>query len=230
MKRTVGACVLTAMVSVMACGLDLSGEWTVRGKDLNGRLRLPGTLADAKLGTATYERKITLSAADCAHPADPELARVKLAEGRTVVFTGQGRRGNRDTFRSVYWTGSKTWDWLPPLACTLGTHVFKDHPALAGFPTEDWADWQWYHLVQGARLYEIEGVPDDFRPITLSVNDFHFSYFSSSLFEYLESGRPAPMPTLDEAWFRKMFTPEDVIVEKAKMKLASAFRSARIHQ
>ena len=181
--------------------------------------------------------------------ADPELARVKLAEGRTVVFTGQGRRGNRDTFRSVYWTGSKTWDWVPPLACTLGTHVFKDHPALAGFPTEDWADWQWYHLVQGARLYEIEGVPDDFRPITLSVNDFHFSYFSSSLFEvkvgagrllvcgypieasapaakrlraslfeYLESGRPAPMPTMDEAWFRKMFTPEDIVVENAKMK------------
>ena len=182
--------------------------------------------------------------------ADPVLARKKLAEGRTVVFTGQGRRGNRDTFKSVYWTGSKTWNWVPPLACTLGTYVFKDHPALAGFPTDDWADWQWYHLVEGARIYEISDVPESFRPITLSVNDFHFSYFSSSLFEvrvgkgrlvacgypieartpaakrlraslfdYLASGREAPMPTMDEAWFLKMFTPEDIVVENAKMKL-----------
>jgi len=92
-------------------------------------------------------------------------------------------------------------------------------------------------------------VPESFRPITLSVNDFHFSFFSSSLFEakvgsgrliacgypieanlpaakrlraslfdYLASGKAAPMPTMDEAWFTKMFTPEDIVVENAKMK------------
>ena len=38
----------------------------------------------------------------------------------------------------------------------------------------------------------------------------------ASLFGYLASGRPAPMPTMDEAWFRKMFTPEDVVVEKTE--------------
>ena len=182
--------------------------------------------------------------------ADPGIARKKLAEGRTVVFTGQGRRGNRDTFRSVYWTGSKQWDWVPPLACTLGTYVFKDHQALAGFPTEDWADWQWYRLIEGARIYEIADVPESFRPITLSVNDFHFSYFSSSLFEvrvgkgrlivcgypieaavpaakrlrasifdYVASGREMPMPVMDESWFLKMFTPEDIVIENAKMRL-----------
>ena len=111
------------------------------------------------------------------------VAADRLKRGETVVYVGAGSRESRDTFKSVYWSGSKTWSWVPPLSCTLGTCVFASHPALRGFPTEDWADWQWYDLVQGANLHELRGLPEDFRPITLSVNDFHFSRFVSALFE-----------------------------------------------
>ena len=32
------------------CAVNLAGDWSVRGRGLQGRLRLPGTLADAGLG------------------------------------------------------------------------------------------------------------------------------------------------------------------------------------
>ena len=86
--------------------LDLSGEWSCSGKNLAGRVRLPGTLADAKLGTlqtpahfaaytgqaktslarrykfhgqATYARRFTLPARAAARPLEVFLERVMWA-------------------------------------------------------------------------------------------------------------------------------------------------------
>ena len=45
---------VAVMVAVAAVGADvvrsLAGEWRVTGENLSGVVRLPGTLADAKLG------------------------------------------------------------------------------------------------------------------------------------------------------------------------------------
>ena len=59
------------------------------------------------------------------------------------------------------------------------------HPALAGFVTDDFTDWQWYTLAQGATVHALKGFPDDYRPIALSVNDFHFSDFTATMYEAL---------------------------------------------
>jgi hypothetical protein len=84
--------------------LDLSGEWYVEGKNLKGRIHLPGTLADAGLGEfqtsahhaaytertakaslalkykyygpATYSRKVVLTAEAVAKPLEVFLERV----------------------------------------------------------------------------------------------------------------------------------------------------------
>ena len=113
---------------------------------------------------------------------DCRLAAEKLASGGTVVFTGKGRRTAKDTFLPVYWSVIH-FDNKNPLAATLGTWVNSKHPALKGFVTENWADWQWQSLVDGATVHELSGFPADYTPICLSVSDFHLSLFLSSLYE-----------------------------------------------
>lgn len=113
---------------------------------------------------------------------DFALVRRKLAEGGTVLYTGASRETAKDSFKPVYWSSV----WFPskqPLKETLGTWFEKDHPMLAGFPTDEAQDWQWYGLVDGARVHRLTGLPSTFRPVALSVNDFHYSMLASPLFE-----------------------------------------------
>jgi hypothetical protein len=55
----------------------------------------------------------------------------------------------------------------------------------SGFVTDDFTDWQWYSLAQGATIHALKDMPADYRPIALSVNDFHFSDFTATMFEAL---------------------------------------------
>lgn len=141
---SVCVCFLGFWASVTVFGVDLSGEWTVRGRDLDGRVRLPGTLADAKLGRhmteedwrttkdipqqgalmreyqylgeAVYTRKITLSAADCARPAELFLERVMWKS--EVSFDGQPL-GMRDSLATPHVRA------IPAALMTPGEHTIS---------------------------------------------------------------------------------------------------------
>ena len=115
-----------------------------------------------------------------------DLAAMKaaLAEGRTVLYSGPSFKSAKGQFKSVYWSAR----WFPvanTTAAALGTWFDVKHPALAGFVTDDFTDWQWYTLAQGATVHALKGMPEAFRPIALSVNDFHFSDFTATMFEVL---------------------------------------------
>ena len=101
---------VAAMATFAAAGADvvksLAGEWRVTGKNLAGMVRLPGTLADAKLGRhktvadweadaerpskgaltreyqyrgkAVYEREITLTEEEARYPLELVMERVML--------------------------------------------------------------------------------------------------------------------------------------------------------
>ena len=116
--------------------------------------------------------------------ADLGTMKSALAEGRTVLYSGPSFRSAKGRFKSVYWSAR----WFPvanTTAAALGTWFDVSHPALAGFVTEDFTDWQWYTLAQGATIHALRGMPEGFRPIALSVNDFHFSDFAATMFEVL---------------------------------------------
>ena len=115
-----------------------------------------------------------------------DLAAMKaaLAAGKTVLYSGPSFKSAKGQFKSVYWSAR----WFPvanTTAAALGTWFDVKHPALAGFVTDDFTDWQWYSLAQGATIHALKDVPDDYRPIALSVNDFHFSDFTATMFEVL---------------------------------------------
>ncbi|MBQ3288619.1 MAG: hypothetical protein IJH50_04340 [Kiritimatiellae bacterium] len=116
--------------------------------------------------------------------ADLAEAKAALAEGRTVLYSGTSFKSAKGQFKSVYWSAR----WFPvanTTAAALGTWFDTKHPALAGFVTDDFTDWQWYSLSQGATIHALKGMPEAFRPIGLSVNDFHFSDFTATMFEVL---------------------------------------------
>lgn len=124
----------------------------------------------------------------CAMPAGVvlthDLAEMKraVADGRTVLYTGRSRRSGKCGFKPVYW--SARWFTVPNRASAhLGTWFDVAHPALAGFPTEEFTDWQWYDLAENGVIHEPQGLPKDYRPIGLSVNDFHFGEFAATLYE-----------------------------------------------
>ena len=116
--------------------------------------------------------------------SDPATMKGAIADGKTVLYSGPSFKSAQGQFKPVYWSAR----WFPvanTTAAALGTWFDVKHPALAGFVTDDFTDWQWYALSQGAMVHALKGLPDGFRPIALSVNDFHFSDFTATIFEVL---------------------------------------------
>lgn len=116
--------------------------------------------------------------------ADPAEMKSVLSEGCTVLYSGPSFKSAKGQFKSVYWSAR----WFPVANTTgaqLGTWFDVRHPVFAGFTTDAFTDWQWYSLSQGATIHRLRGLPADYRPIALSVNDFHFSDFTSPMFEVL---------------------------------------------
>ena len=113
---------------------------------------------------------------------DVAAMKAAIADGKTVLYRGPSWKSAKGQFKSVYWSAR----WFPvanTTAAALGTWFDVKHPALAGFVTEDFTDWQWHSLAEGATIHALRGLPDGYRPIALTVNDFHFSDFTSTMFE-----------------------------------------------
>ena len=116
--------------------------------------------------------------------ADPAEMKRAITAGRTVLYRGPSWKSAKGQFKSVYWSAR----WFPvanTTAAALGTWFDVRHPALADFVTEEFTDWQWYSMAEGATVHALRGLPADYRPIALSVNDFHFSDFTATMFEVL---------------------------------------------
>jgi hypothetical protein len=72
---------------------------------------------------------------------------------------------------------------------TLGLWVDDQHPALAGFPTGPFNDWQWWHVCAGGRGFDLTGIaPAGWRPVVQPVSDFHFNRLLASIFECQAGG------------------------------------------
>ncbi len=105
-----------------------------------------------------------------------------LAKGGRVLYTGASAKSAKSHFKPVYWSTGHFRSANAELS-TLGYYVRAGHPALRGFPTEDWADWQWYNLVEGGVKHGIADLPQGIDPIVMPVPDLHYSTPMGMLFE-----------------------------------------------
>lgn len=114
--------------------------------------------------------------------ADFAKARSELAKGGKVLFNGPGRRSGRTRAKPVYWSTVLFPKWHSRFS-SIGMAVECDHPALAGYPSDDWLDQNWRHLIDWGQAYRLEGMPSTFEPILTMVPDLHESTLMSPLFE-----------------------------------------------
>jgi len=115
---------------------------------------------------------------------DPNVLAAALAKGGAVVYTGASAETGQGRFVPVYWS-TAFFSGSRKRYTMSGCWFDEDHPALGGFFTENWMDWQWRDLTDAAVVHVLTGrVPDDFVPIAMPVSDIHFSELLGTLFEF----------------------------------------------
>lgn len=77
------------------------------------------------------------------------------------------------------------WNRLmgPQWSRMLGLWCDTSHPALAAFPTDTFADWQWSALIRRARAINLDGLPRDLQPIVQAIDDWNRNYKLALVFE-----------------------------------------------
>ncbi len=71
----------------------------------------------------------------------------------------------------------------PKLECMLGLWCDVKHPALAGFPSEAFCDWQWTDIIRNMRAINIEKAPQGLQPIVSAIDDWNRNYKLGVVFE-----------------------------------------------
>ena len=61
----------------------------------------------------------------------------------------------------------------PRFDAMLGLLCEPEHPALAGFPTEAWCDFQWTSIIHGIRSINLTKAPGDLKPIVSAIDDWN---------------------------------------------------------
>lgn len=115
---------------------------------------------------------------------DPAVMAKALADGGRVVYVGLSATTGKGRFVPVYWS-SVFFGEDASRALMLGTWFDVDHAAFSGFPTEDWQDWQWRGLTEGATVHVLTGlVPESLVPMAMPVSDIHKSELLATMFEF----------------------------------------------
>lgn len=110
-------------------------------------------------------------------------AKTALAGGKKVVFfphAANSRQSLSGSFLPVFW--SPVWfpDQKPN---TMGLLCEPRHPLLAAFPTESHSDWQWFSLMQHARVLVLDDTPGNYRPLVQVIDNFARNHKLGVVFE-----------------------------------------------
>ncbi len=98
------------------------------------------------------------------------LARLE-AGGRVLLLPSRlGREHPRLGFEPIFWN---RYMFNTQGRQTLGLLCDPRHPALAGFPTEFFQDWQWDEIVTRAHGMVLDALPKGLRPIVQVIDDWN---------------------------------------------------------
>lgn len=77
------------------------------------------------------------------------------------------------------------WNRLmnPAWARMLGLAIEGKHPALAGFPTDNFNGWQWTDILRNSRAINLDELPKSLQPIVQPVDDWNRNYKLGLVFE-----------------------------------------------
>ena len=122
-----------------------------------------------------------------------------LRSGGTVLLTAAGkvRLGSdvKQTYLPVFWNTS--WFKMRP-PHTTGAYIDASHPLFAhGFPTDDWANLNWWELLNKAQVMNLMELPAHYQPPIQPIDTWHVSRKLAMLIEAnVDKGRLL-MTTMD---------------------------------
>jgi len=100
-----------------------------------------------------------------------EKAKQKLTDGGKVVLcpSPDQVKGRKSTFHNHFWNPIM-FAW-PPM--TLGCLIQDQHPVFENFITENHTDWQWWDILNYAKVIEMKDAPKSLRPFiqVIDAND-----------------------------------------------------------
>lgn len=106
-----------------------------------------------------------------------------LAEGKKVLFLPRREMLHYNSPQlsplPTFWNGRMGPKWSRGLGMWCNT----EHGALASFPTESAAGWQWMEILENARGMNVEGLPEELAPFLCPIDDWNRSYRLALAFE-----------------------------------------------
>lgn len=115
-----------------------------------------------------------------------EEARKRLADGQTVLFIPDSVAGRRTRFASHFWNPIM-FNWNPMI---VGTLIDNSSHAFDGFPTENYADWQWTDVLGNATAIDLTDLTQ-LTPVIQSIDTYEVNRKLGVAFEVAtkEGGR-----------------------------------------
>ncbi len=102
--------------------------------------------------------------------------RQRLSQGRKVLLIlhnkiKDDKGGNvKAGFSPIFWNTVWTDNQAPH---TMGILCDPEHPLFNAFPTEYHSNWQWWDIVTGAQVMNMEDFPQQIDPLIQSIPDYH---------------------------------------------------------
>ncbi len=104
-----------------------------------------------------------------------------LAAGKKVLlYGGFGYAGwKKGSFKPVFWSPV----WFKSEPGTMGILCDPQHPALRGFPTEFYTNWQWWDLLNHSGALVLNDAPPGLEPIVRVIDNFARNDRLAAIFE-----------------------------------------------
>lgn len=96
-----------------------------------------------------------------------EHTKKALAEGKSVLLIPQQCKGRKTHFASHFWNPIM-FNWEPMI---VGTLIDAKHPAFTDFPTDSYADWQWWDILNYSTAMELNDLVT-LTPVIQSIDTY----------------------------------------------------------
>lgn len=147
-----------------------------------------------------YPSQAGMPAADGIYISDTLDAKAVavLKKGGKVLLTAAGRvtlgSDVKQTYLPVFWNTS--WFKMRP-PHTTGAYIDTTHPLFGRFPTDDWANLNWWELLNKAQVMNLRELPADYQPPIQPIDTWHVSRKLGMLVEANVLGGRLLMTTMD---------------------------------
>ena len=157
-------------------------------------------VAENKWDFWVYPKKVDMPQAEGLHitdTLDAEAVSVLRRGGKVLIeAAGRVRMGNdvKQTYLPVFWNTS--WFKMRP-PHTTGAVIDTGHPLFDRFVTDDWANLNWWELLNKAQVMNLCEFPADYQPPVQPIDTWHVSRKLGMIVEAKVLGGSLLMTTMD---------------------------------